>query len=92
MKTKLKHFLNVPLNREESTGKTDVEYMVWSPVSHCWFYPKDDWKNFNTRYRRFLSKQPVVKIGLRNDTKKHIALFLKDYGKEKNRKLKEKFK
>ena len=94
MKTKLKHFINVPLNDAEDTGRVDVKYMVWSPVQHSWIYPLKDWSwnRLNKKQQKFLLKQEVVKIGLRNDNKKYIALFLKDYGKERNRKLKVKVK
>ena len=91
MKTKLKHFLRVSLNDNESTGRVGVEYMVWSPIHHFWIYPSKDWVELNKREQRFLLKQEVVKIGLRNDSPNYIALFLKDYGKEKNKKLYERF-
>lgn len=90
MKTKLKHFLRVPLNDKESTGKI-TEYMVWSPIHHFWIYPSKDWAELNKREQRFLLKQEVVKIGLRNDSPNRIALFLKDHGKEKNKKLHKRF-
>lgn len=64
MKTKLKHVINVPLNKDVSTGRIDVEYMVWSPVQHSWIYPLKNWKEFTPKQQKFLSKQPAVKIGL----------------------------
>lgn len=94
MKTKLKHFLNVPTNKDkQSLGRVPVQYMIWSPVYHWWIYPDNSqWEMFSKREKKFLLNQEVVLIGLRNDTPNRVALFLKDYGKEKNKKLKEKLK
>ena len=85
MKTKLKHFINVPTNHSESLGRS-TEYMFWSPVHHSWFdYPRE-WDTLPAKQKKFLLKQPVVLVGLRNSDPDKIALFLKDYGKEINRK------
>lgn len=91
MKTKLKHILNVEANKDTYTGK-ETFYMVWSPVHHYWIYPEKEWGGLSKKEKRFLLKQTVVKIGLRNTCLNHIAIFLKDYGKKKNRKYRKKIK
>lgn len=85
MKTKFKHFLQVPLNTSTAFGKP-TKLMFWSPIDHCWFEMKD-WEELSPQHRKFLMKQPVEMIGLRNDSPDYIAIFLKDYGREKNRKI-----
>lgn len=94
MKTKLKHLLNsqVFINNTELYGKI-THYMIWSPVHHQWIYPEDcTWCEYLTKKERdFLLNQEVVRIGLRNDMPNHIAIFLKDLGKDKNKKLKQRF-
>ena len=96
MKTKLKHFINVPTNlTDETIGKIPTHYMVWSPVHHSWFYPTNfshEWVNMSNKEKKFLLKQEVIKVSLRNDEPYKVALFLKDYGKEKNKILKERIK
>lgn len=92
MKTTLKHILQIEFNHDLSFGK-DTYIMIWSPVDHCWFY-EDDLKNrINPKYlKKFLLKQEVMRIGLRNDSLQNIAVFLKDYGKVKNQKIRAKWK
>ena len=85
MKTKLKHFINVPTNQDESLGKR-TEYMIWSPVHHLWFDYAKEWNMLPAKQKKFLLKQPVELVGLRYSAPNKVALFLKDYGKEANRK------
>ena len=96
MKTKLKQFLNVQTNLVyPDIGVTPTMYMVWSPVHHYWFYPSNfnsEWISLSNKEKKFLLKQEVVMVTLRSDEPKKIALFLKDYGRDKNRKLHKKLK
>jgi len=88
LKVTLKKFLSIELNDNEVYGIV-TKMMIWSPVHHWWINPEDwTWNEFSDKEKKFLLKQPVVRIGLRNDSKDTIAIFLKDYGKEKNKKLK----
>ncbi len=91
LKVTLKQFLSIKLNDSETYGMV-TKVMIWSPVHHWWIYLDGyTWDNMlSKKEQKFLLKQPVVRIGLRNDTKDTIAVFLKDYGKEKNKKLKAK--
>ena len=92
MKTKLKHILNVKPNKDEGLGKI-TKYMIWSPVHHSWLHLGDwSYNGLSKREKKFLLKQEVIHLGLRNDTKDTIAIFLKDYGKDKNKKLYKKLK
>ncbi len=94
MKTRLKHILQIQFNDNEGLGKI-THLMVWSPVDHCWYfedYFEQDFLKTNKKYLKFLLNQEVVRIGLRNDTLDTIAVFLKDYGKERNRRFRKKFK
>lgn len=92
MKTTLKHILQVDINPEENPFGRGTQVMIWSPVDHCWLF-EDDIIRINDKYfNKFLLKQEVVRIGLRNDMPGHIAIFLKDYGKEKNKKIRKKYK
>ncbi len=90
MKTTLKHILQIQLNDSESLGKKTY-IMIWSPVDHCWYY-EQDFERINPKYFKFLLKQEVMRMGLRNDMPNNIAVFLKDYGKEKNKKLRKRYK
>ena len=90
-KTRLKHLLQIECNQDLSLGKS-TKIMVWSPVDHCWYY-EYDFSRINEKYfKKFLLKQEVVRFGLREDSIDTIAIFLKDYGKEKNRKLRLKWR
>lgn len=90
-KTKLKHLLQIECNQDLSLGKR-TKIMVWSPIDHCW-YCEEDFSRINEKYfKKFLLKQEVMRFGLRNDSLDTIAIFLKDYGKEKNCKLRLKWK
>lgn len=91
MKTKLKHIIKVELNKDEAYGK-DTYLMIWSPVHHYWVHDFSVNTDLMTKREiKFLMRQEVVKMGLRNDTSDTIAIFLKDYGKEKNKKLYERY-
>ena len=90
MKTTLKHILQVQLNDEEAYGKK-THIMIWSPVDHCWIFEETLENYINPEWYKFLLKQEVMRISLRNDMPNNIAIYLRDYGKEKNRKLKRKF-
>lgn len=90
MKTLLKHILYLNVNDSEIYGKKTY-LMVWSPVDHCWFY-EDQLEQMDKKHLKFLLKQEVVRIGLRNDSPDNIAIFLKDYGRIKNRELAKKLK
>ena len=90
-KTKLKHLLQIECNQDLTLGKC-TKIMVWSPIDHCW-YREEDFSRINEKYfKRFLLKQEVMRFGLREDSIDTIAIFLKDYGKEKNRKLRLKWR
>ena len=90
-KTKLKHILRVPLNKDEAYGKV-TSLMIWSPVHHYWLSPYNMTTDLMTKKEiKFLMNQEVVRMGLRNDKLDSIAIFLKDYGKEKNKKLYNKY-
>lgn len=82
---KLKDIMN--LNRVDYSIVCKI--MVWSPVHHQWFHPDQDDYYF-IRDQKFLMKQEVVGIGLRGDSKDTIAIYLKDFGKAKNKKIAEK--
>ena len=90
MKTLLKHILQIKPNEDSTLGKF-TRYMVWSSIHHSWIYPNDwSYDNLTKAEKKFLLKQEVVTISLRNDSLNFIAIFLKDYGKEKNKKLRNK--
>ena len=83
--------MKVKLNDNEAYGKVTF-LMIWSPVHHYWIHDFSVDTNLMTKREiKFLLKQEVVKMGLRGDTKDTIAIFLKDYGKEKNKKLYERY-
>ena len=90
-KVRLKDVLNIKLNSDTIYGCV-TQYMVWSPVHHYWIYPNEyTWTNLSSKERRFLLKQEVVMLSLRESAKGYIAVFLKDYGVCKNKKIKKKF-
>lgn len=82
---KLKQFLDIRLDDHISIHP---ELMIWSPVHHYWIFIKGPWESsFSKKELKFLLKQSISFIGLRNDTPQTIAIYLKDYGEEKNKKL-----
>lgn len=88
-KTRLKHLMNVEYNLNEAYGKR-TEYMIWSPVHHCWLYQRD-LIGMNKRRYKFLMNQKVIRVSLRNDNPNYIAIFLEDYDKPKKEKLRKKY-
>lgn len=91
-KTKLKDILRIELNKDEAYGKV-TEIMIWSPVHHSWLYERDLLTmGHKSRQYKFLMNQQVMKMGLRNDNLKYIAIFLKDYDKEKKIKIRKKIR
>lgn len=90
MKIKLKHLLKIKLNTDEMYGKI-TKFMVWSPVLHYWVVEDEPtYDNLAPSDKKFLLNQDVVKLGLRNDMPDHLAIFLKDYGTDKNYELRHK--
>ena len=82
---KLKQFLDIRLDDHISIHP---ELMIWSPIHHYWIFIKGPWESsFSKKELKFLLKQPISFIDLRNDTPQTIAVYLKDYGKQKNKKL-----
>lgn len=87
MKVKLKRLLKIKLNKDVMYGK-ETKFMIWSPVLHYWVVEDEPtFEDLSLRDKKFLLNQEVVKLGLRNDMPNHLAIFLKDYGTEKNSKL-----
>ena len=84
---RLRQLLKVPVNKDLGYGK-NTKYMIWSPVHHYWIYCIIDEPK---KSRKFLLRQKVVKIGLRESAKDYIAIFLEDFGEKKNKKLHKKF-
>ena len=78
-KVKMKHFLNIIINKDKILGK-ETKLMVWFPYKHRWFRPEEeDLSQFMDKktYKKFLNTK-VLRIGLRNDMLDYIAVFLED--------------
>jgi len=87
LKVKLKQFLAIQLDDGKKYGIA-TNIMIWSPVHHWWIRVDDwSWQHCSDKELKFLLKQPIERIGLRSDQPGYIAVYLKDYGPEKNKQL-----
>lgn len=63
--------------------------MIWSPVHDCWIFKEGSWESslYSKKELKFLLKQPISYIRLRDNAPQTIDVYLKNYGKQKNKKL-----
>lgn len=83
---KLKEFLKLNLLDNTTYGRP-TSLMIWSPVHHYWFEDINEEKD-----KKWLLKQNIQKIGLRDSSPGKIAIFLEEYTKEKRVKIREKLR
>ena len=83
---KLKEFMKLQLLDNTTYGRP-TSLMIWSPVHHYWF---DDISN--EKDKKWLLKQKIQKIGLRDSAPGKIAIFLEEYTKEKRAKIRKKLR
>ena len=63
--------------------------LIWSPVHDFWILNDGSWEFcYSKKELKFLLKQPISFIRLRDKTPEVIYVYLKDYGEQKNKKLK----
>ena len=83
---KLKKFLKLNLVDNTTYGRP-TSLMIWSPVHHYWFENINEEKD-----KKWLLKQKIEKIGLRDSAPGKIAIFLDEYTKEKRIKIRKKLR
>lgn len=63
-------------------------FLIWSPVHNFWILNDGSWHfNYSKKELKFLLKQPISFIRLRDKTPELIYVYLKDFGEQKNKKL-----
>lgn len=82
---KLKKFLELKIGLEDNPD-TKPKLCVYSPIHEYMFY-EDELKTESNVDLDFIMNQPIERISFREHFKNYLVLILKDYGKEKNQKI-----